>query len=221
MSSFLKFNQNFISEVHNSTREHTRNKIELLALDFLSNPRIEYSTRNRSNSLQLDDGIIRLGSKKSYRDSKSLKTIRKLSLMWIVISQIHSLIVKDIAITQRDLFYKVAHLGFRNQEELNELVLDISSTVDIPRNQLGIFTTTKGLVGGCLEWMHPIHTIKWHNLKCSFHGIPISGWMDWKEFNIRSNAVIILVVEKEGIYHRLMEDKFFEIIPSIIITGCG
>ena len=38
---------------------------------------------------------------------------------------------------------------------------------------------------------------------------------------IESDAKCILVVEKEGIYTRLNEDKFFEKYPCIIVTGKG
>mmetsp|Transcript_22349 Transcript_22349/g.33791 ORF Transcript_22349/g.33791 Transcript_22349/m.33791 type:complete len:195 (-) Transcript_22349:2466-3050(-) len=36
-----------------------------------------------------------------------------------------------------------------------------------------------------------------------------------------SDASCILVIEKEGIYNRLSEDRFFETFPCILITGKG
>jgi meiotic recombination protein SPO11 len=36
-----------------------------------------------------------------------------------------------------------------------------------------------------------------------------------------SDARFIIVVEKEGIYSRLVEDRFFDRVPAIIITGKG
>jgi meiotic recombination protein SPO11 len=38
---------------------------------------------------------------------------------------------------------------------------------------------------------------------------------------IESDATCILVIEKEGVYTRLSEDKIFETIPCILITGKG
>ncbi len=40
-------------------------------------------------------------------------------------------------------------------------------------------------------------------------------------FKIQSNAKCILIIEKEGVYLRLTEDRFFERYPCIIITGKG
>ena len=40
-------------------------------------------------------------------------------------------------------------------------------------------------------------------------------------FDIRSDAHCIVVVEKDGVYTRLSEDRFFDIIPCILVTGKG
>ena len=65
----------------------------------------------------------------------------------------------------------------------------------------------------------------------SVQGLPITReWIDVSEcgnsnnedeFVIRSNARCILVIEKEGVYIRLSEDRFFERIPCILVTGKG
>jgi hypothetical protein len=40
-------------------------------------------------------------------------------------------------------------------------------------------------------------------------------------FSISSDAEFILVIEKEGVYTRLSEDRFYDRIPCILITGKG
>jgi meiotic recombination protein SPO11 len=63
----------------------------------------------------------------------------------------------------------------------------------------------------------------------SVQGLPITReWIDAsecrddeEEFSIRSNARCILVIEKEGVYIRLSEDRFFERFPCILVTGKG
>ncbi len=40
-------------------------------------------------------------------------------------------------------------------------------------------------------------------------------------FTVTSNAKCIIVVEKEGVYTRLSEDRFYDDIPCIIVTGKG
>ena len=69
----------------------------------------------------------------------------------------------------------------------------------------------------------------------SIQGLPITGeWLDQssfyndggeeegeERFHLHSNARAILVIEKEGVYTRLAEDRFFDIFPCILITGKG
>jgi meiotic recombination protein SPO11 len=53
-------------------------------------------------------------------------------------------------------------------------------------------------------------------------GLPITReWLEGDSLNVRSKATCILVIEKEGVYNRLSEDRFFERIPSILVTGKG
>lgn len=42
-----------------------------------------------------------------------------------------------------------------------------------------------------------------------------------KQCDVRSNAEFIVVIEKDGIFNRLREDKFYDLVPSILITGKG
>ena len=61
----------------------------------------------------------------------------------------------------------------------------------------------------------------------SIQGLPITH--EWLKTNdaisptvkIASNAKCIVVIEKEGIYTRLSEDRFYEQFPCILITGRG
>jgi len=41
------------------------------------------------------------------------------------------------------------------------------------------------------------------------------------DFRISSNAKCILVIEKEGVYNRLSEDRFYDRYPCILVTGRG
>ena len=58
----------------------------------------------------------------------------------------------------------------------------------------------------------------------SVQGLPITReWIDGNDdFEIRStNARCIVAIEKEGVYNRLSEDRFFEHYPCILVTGKG
>jgi len=58
------------------------------------------------------------------------------------------------------------------------------------------------------------------------HGFPISS--DWllppgrRRFVVETrSAACVLVVEKEGVYNRLVEDRFYERYPCVLVTGKG
>ena len=57
----------------------------------------------------------------------------------------------------------------------------------------------------------------------SIQGLPITReWLDWEQqFQMRTSATCIIVIEKEGVYNRLSEDRFFERVPCILVTGKG
>lgn len=58
----------------------------------------------------------------------------------------------------------------------------------------------------------------------SVQGLPITReWIDGNDdFDIQSTtAKCIVTIEKEGVYNRLSEDRFFERYPCILVTGKG
>lgn len=99
---------------------------------------------------------------------------------------------------------------------------------------------------GCIEITKITHNYNGQNQQSSFsivtdgtclssvQGLPITGeWLDSSLFfgqeegeekvhlNIKNTARAILVIEKEGVYTRLAEDRFFDIFPCIMVTGKG
>mmetsp|Transcript_466 Transcript_466/g.1770 ORF Transcript_466/g.1770 Transcript_466/m.1770 type:complete len:407 (-) Transcript_466:79-1299(-) len=229
----LKFNQTSTPHAHlNTTKSHLKNKIELLLLDFLVDCHaLRFPSRSRANCLTRHDGTLVLSNKTTLRNSQHMKSLRKCSLMWCMLQEIHHLLqTGSTLVTQRDLFYKVIHRGFRNQQEVNEMILDVGAVLEAPRIEMGICASSKGFVGGNLQWRHKSmggarsfleKDVSWFDVSKHEYGVPISGSVVWTEYDVHSEARVILIVEKEGIFHRLMEDCFSSVLPSIIVTGCG
>ena len=87
--------------------------------------------------------------------------------------------------------------------------------------------TIKGWISGCVKLIHDGRITDCTSLS-SMHGFSITReWLDmvtWEDhhlFSIESDAECIIVVEKEAIYTRLTEDRFFDHEKCIIITGKG
>lgn len=91
-----------------------------------------------------------------------------------------------------------------------------------------LFIITAGWYCGCIEIIRNGNITDATSLS-SVQGLPITReWINVSEsrnnedeFSIRSNAKCVLVIEKEGVYIRLSEDRFFERFPCILVTGKG
>ena len=46
-------------------------------------------------------------------------------------------------------------------------------------------------------------------------------WMSDGAREVESDARCVVVVEKDGIFRRLVEDRFFERYPCVLVTGMG
>ena len=90
----------------------------------------------------------------------------------------------------------------------------------MPRLALGIMATSKGLVVGDLKYTNTEGVIVDCNLAVGGDSIPqdVTG-ID----NIETSAKFVLVVEKDAVFQRLLEEAVLEssLSPLIMITGKG
>ncbi|CAN0320425.1 unnamed protein product, partial [Ectocarpus sp. 8 AP-2014] len=107
----------------------------------------------------------------------------------------------------------------------NDAILDCCSLLGEPRHCLGIVASSRGYLAGRIsirgegfeDWQDPRST-------GGSSGLAITS--DWltRPLELKSDARIILVVEKDGVFNRMVEDGFhdrqFE-IPSVLVTGQG
>ena len=93
-------------------------------------------------------------------------------------------------------------------------------------SSLPLFMVT-GWFCGCIRIVRKEQTIDASALS-SVQGLPITReWFDGpgkRDFQVEATATpprCVIVVEKEGIYNRLSEDRFFERFPCVLVTGKG
>ncbi|CAG9467809.1 unnamed protein product [Pedinophyceae sp. YPF-701] len=133
--------------------------------------------------------------------------------------------LRDGKNTQRDLFYGMKEglpagvVG--SVQETYSAVNRACELLLMERNRLHITSSSKGLVAGNLSinkdgpWLSGTSTQA---------GIPIPGDLDVlarMHVRISSNCRCILVVEKDAIFQRLLDDKLFDLVPCVLITGKG
>ena len=140
---------------------------------------------------------------------------------------------------------------FRDQRECDKAIWDLVRILDLPsRQSLGLVASPRGWFCGSID-VYNAHTneLKFNGRELDAHGMAITpstydnpyhcnnndrGGIDrvagdndvdrqnGNDIRIESDARCILVIEKEGIYTRLSEDKFFlRYFPCILVTGKG
>ncbi|CAH0603282.1 unnamed protein product [Chrysodeixis includens] len=161
---------------------------------------------------------------KSFNDAKKTKLCysnsedkTRFNTIVFVLTKVHELLSKNLTVTRRELFYQNV-VRLRNQANLDVAVRDVCCLLETPPWSLGIVATAKGLVAGPLTMHHRDGSV----LDCMSAGgvlIP-QDIVGIKEF--KSTAKYILVVEKDAIFQKLLDEgALVRLGPVIIITGKG
>jgi meiotic recombination protein SPO11 len=176
----------------------------------------------------------------------NISTVRGFTSSLLVMSFVQNLILSERTATNREVYYYfVTH--FRNQKECDSAILDVSNLLGVPRISMGICASPRSWYSGNLKTRRrvmngsnsqPIHTIVDGRMAPTVQGYPVTReWIDlaaaWmspeleysrqllSNVEISTDAKCILVVEKEGAFTRLNEDKFYDCYSSILITSKG
>eukprot|EP00171_Calliarthron_tuberculosum_P005562 IDg5562t1 len=151
----------------------------------------------------------------------SARNYGPLAKLFAVLTACHELVLSNRRLSQRQLYYELVEI-FTDQRDLNDTLLDASATLNVPRCLMNVGTATRGVVAGNLS----IAALEGRSgIDCTCvgtNGWPIPG--DIQEIlslRFTSNASYIIIIEKFGIFQRLVEDQLFLRIPSILICGKG
>ncbi|ELT88325.1 hypothetical protein CAPTEDRAFT_89794 [Capitella teleta] len=158
--------------------------------------------------------------------SPSVKTIRlnsansaqKFALTMKVLSKVHQLVRTDTFCTKRELYYQDVKL-FPGQSTLDDIVDDVACMLQVPRWNLHILATSKGLVAGDLFFTSG----DGEHIDCSSTGtgVLIPNHVQGIS-NLQTEAEFVLVVEKDATFQLLLDQKLRQYVgPHILITGKG
>jgi meiotic recombination protein SPO11 len=168
----------------------------------------------------------------------ALHQSRSYTSIWLVLSFCHQLLQSNRTATNREVYYHyITH--FRKQRECDAAILDAALLLQVPRMALGLKASPKGWFIGSFvlesctssddESDHDTepHILCDGRKLSSSNGLPItSEWLMGqrrRNFTVRTtdDCICILVIEKEGVYNRLAEDRFFDEYPCIMVCGKG
>ncbi|XP_031390820.1 meiotic recombination protein SPO11-2 [Punica granatum] len=144
--------------------------------------------------------------------------------VWKVMEMCFQILVEGKRVTQRELFYKLLCTSpnyFSSQLQVNRTIQDVVALLRCSRFSLGIMASSRGLVAGRLLLQEPGK----EEIDCGATGSSghaISGDLSLLgNLVMRADARYIILVEKHAIFQRLVEDRVFNQIPSILITARG
>ncbi|XP_050402116.1 meiotic recombination protein SPO11 [Patella vulgata] len=210
-----------------SKKQDLLKRIETLVNDLvhsLSNgvsPVLSYVSYKDWDSVSYTEGGILVPSAKkkmAYIRYDNEKSLKKFGLIVKVLSIIYKLLQENRYCTKRDLYYQDPE-SFGKQTTLDGVVDIIAAILNVPRWELNVLATSKGLVSGDLQFYNE----DGHHIDCrgSKGGISIPAHR--KDMNnIYTDAKFILIVEKDATFQKLLGENFCEkYAPCILITAKG
>jgi DNA topoisomerase-6 subunit A len=209
-------------------------KIEKLARAVLTqatkgdNPAVEIRTRTLSNvSFNVKRKIIELGDRTQSREFFNVAMARKFMQTMLVANGCKTLIEEGKTISIRQMFYMTKHTlegstenTFEDQSESDPIIEDLEVGIDALREELHLFANRRGLVVGKLTVNDAGDTIDLARMGRGGWGIPSICESDHLKF-VKNSAEFILLVEKQAVWHRLNEDRFWEKHNCILLTSEG
>lgn len=211
-------------EVREMGREDVEGEIERVALrcveSILSGAGVSFSIPSRAASnqkyIEEIDRVVLL-DKASNRDFLNVSGVRKTAITMRVLQVLHSVLLRGIHTTKRDIFYMDCKL-FKGQSESDAVLDDIACMVGCTRSSLGVVASDRGVVVGCLRYYEGGDLIDCTRVGIGGKAIP--PYVDLVRI-ADSTAKFILLVEKDAAFNRLAEDRFYRDYPCIIITAKG
>lgn len=195
-------------------------------------PTFETVLRTRGNVFYDESiGCLRLGDKREARTFLNVAQAKRFMQTMAVAAKCKKFLEENAHTSIRGLFYQLKFsLGeefeeelFSEQSESNPLIEDLEVALKLKREDLNLSTDRKGVVAGnmVLKDRFGGEAVE---IDCSKQGR--SGWMipsdvdNGMEF-VSVDANYVLVVEKDALWQRLNEDKFWKKENCILITPKG
>jgi DNA topoisomerase-6 subunit A len=216
------------------TDARTLAKIQRLAQDILrvvqkgNNPAIEIRVRALSNvSFNEKKRIIELGDKTQSREFFNTAMARKFMQTMLVADGCKTLLDAGKTVSIRQMYYMSKHsVGgtsentFEEQNESDPVIEDLEVSTDSLREELHLFANRKGAMVGQVVINDAGDEIDLARLGSGGWAIPSICEPSTIRF-VRNKAEFVLFVEKEAIFSRFNEDKFWRQHNCILMTSNG
>ena len=199
--------------------------------DLLKNkfPEVEIPVRSAGNSIY--DETLRqyvIGSNTSIKSSKNPSQLQSLvRMVWLAGYIKDELVKNSITGTLRDIYYASMNQPetayTEGQDDSNQNIKDLEACVDISRDDLNIFAKSRGKVFGNLVIEYTKKDPDFHGKKMDLSanpkGVDIDQDINTALFS-KTKADKVIVVEKNAVFNRFIEDKVAK-KQNAILVGLG
>jgi DNA topoisomerase-6 subunit A len=214
--------------------KQTLEKIEKLAETVMKavkggkNPFVEIPIRSLANvEFNKRRRLIELGNQTQKRYFFNVSMAKKFMQTFLVSDACKELIESKKTTSIRDLYYMTKHgLGetrqntFEEQEESDPIIEDLEVAIDSLREELHLFATGRGSMVGPITIRDSGDTIDLRRMGSGGWSVP-SIVEDHVVQLGRSEARYVLLIEKDAVWKRFNEDKFWQREKCVIVTGQG
>src|SRR5512135_1855015 len=214
--------------------KETAQKIEKLAETVLrsvkggQNPFVEIPIRSLANvKFNERRRLVELGNQKQKRYFFNVSMAKKFMQTFLVSDACKELVESGKTTSIRDLYYITKHtIGdtkqntFEEQDESDPIIEDIEVALDALREELHLFASRKGTMVGPITIRDSGDTIDLRRMGSGGWGVPSIVEENVIQFG-RHEARYVLLIEKDAVWSRFNEDKFWKREKCIIVQGGG
>lgn len=168
---------------------------------------------NQYFSSSLDRNVLRKTD-----EQKNQKNERKFQFLDGLLDVIYELCIKEKTMEIRTIYYLNPQL-YKSREKVGAAIDDLCCVIGCTRSSLHVYASEKGVVFGNISF-----SVGRQRYKCTTGGIkgtPIPSKTNLIHSMKNNGALFILVVEKETVFERLVEDGFCKEYLCILITAKG
>jgi len=191
-------------------------------------PHVDIPSRTLSNvSYNRRKRFIELGKAKNRRQLFNLHQAKTYMQTILVASGCKQLLEQDKTTSIRGMYYLLKHTiegtkeeTFDTQSECDPLIEDLEVTLSTLREELHLYAQTKGVMVGPITVVDSGDEIDCSRMGSGGYGIPSIVEADRLQFK-QCDAKFILHVEKDTVWQRFNEDKFWRTHGCILVHGGG
>ena len=191
-------------------------------------PRIVIPMRAKSNTIwDRKAGILRMGDAKAERELFSLNQAKQFMQTLLHSNSVRELIGAEKSLSLRGMYYKALHTvagtsekTFADQDESAGMLEDWEVSLGSLREELHVYAKKKGTMVGNITVVDSGDEIDCRRMGSGGYSIPSIVEPDVMQFK-KCDAKFVLHVEKDTVWGRFNEDRFWQKHNCILTEGGG